>query len=507
MNLVLWLIFLMSGLTAFIPLIHADIFEVDPKYHSFKYVSIIMFLWWFVFFIRLVSDSGAILYYLTLSIYPIAFLFIIRLYIAVKKYLGLKVSSILVKLMHVFLFFDFVLAMTNKYHNLYFTTTTVDNFTLEIAKNTDERAMFLLHTAISYVFLAVIVFYILRDVNKRLRQNHDVFPFIFMITSIIIGVGLNVIQVFFYTFYLDPTLLAIILIVTVLYYVFYIRDLKLLLGMNRNKFILNHLREMYVIVDENSQIVDASSEFIGLVGIQLKEESITYNELLKRIEGQVILFKDSEETFIKYEEGKRYLNTVQKPIYLPFYRHSGTFYLFFDQTTNLKYIYDMNYVKTHDLMTSIYNRNFLEEMRDDLDDNDIDFQVIMFDLDGLKLVNDYLGHNAGDEHLKRFANQLASLTQEEDVYAVRLGGDEFVILAVEKEDTYLESLLHYLDQINNDLPFMQKSFFSYATQKRNEENDSLKLVLAAVDVKMYQMKDSKSDYKAQLENELKILTK
>lgn len=53
--------------------------------------------------------------------------------------------------------------------------------------------------------------------------------------------------------------------------------------------------------------------------------------------------------------------------------------------------------------------------------------VLMIDLDGLKKVNDRLGHGAGDVLLRAAAYALASSLREEDVLA-RIGGDEFCVL-------------------------------------------------------------------------------
>ncbi|RZT86681.1 diguanylate cyclase (GGDEF)-like protein [Pseudonocardia sediminis] len=55
--------------------------------------------------------------------------------------------------------------------------------------------------------------------------------------------------------------------------------------------------------------------------------------------------------------------------------------------------------------------------------------VVVLDLDRLKVVNDTLGHDAGDRHIRRAANALAGVVRSSDVLA-RLGGDEFGIIAV-----------------------------------------------------------------------------
>ena len=56
--------------------------------------------------------------------------------------------------------------------------------------------------------------------------------------------------------------------------------------------------------------------------------------------------------------------------------------------------------------------------------------LIFVDLDGLKHINDQLGHSAGDRALVDTATVLKSTFRERDVVA-RLGGDEFVVLVTD----------------------------------------------------------------------------
>ena len=55
------------------------------------------------------------------------------------------------------------------------------------------------------------------------------------------------------------------------------------------------------------------------------------------------------------------------------------------------------------------------------------FSLVMLDVDGLKTVNDTLGHNTGDAHLQALGSALRTSTRREDT-AYRLGGDEFAVL-------------------------------------------------------------------------------
>ncbi len=87
----------------------------------------------------------------------------------------------------------------------------------------------------------------------------------------------------------------------------------------------------------------------------------------------------------------------------------------------------VRYLSYHDQLTGLYNRHFLEEEMNRLDtERQLPISIIMADLNGLKLVNDTIGHLSGDDMLKRAAAILKSVCREDDLLA-RFGGDEFVL--------------------------------------------------------------------------------
>ncbi len=85
----------------------------------------------------------------------------------------------------------------------------------------------------------------------------------------------------------------------------------------------------------------------------------------------------------------------------------------------------------HDVLTNLPNRaTFTERLGKAVADADRDgagLAVLFIDLDRFKLVNDTLGHAAGDELLRQVAGRMLSEVRETDTLA-RLGGDEFAMV-------------------------------------------------------------------------------
>jgi diguanylate cyclase (GGDEF)-like protein/PAS domain S-box-containing protein len=81
-----------------------------------------------------------------------------------------------------------------------------------------------------------------------------------------------------------------------------------------------------------------------------------------------------------------------------------------------------------DPLTGLANRSALLQELEDLLDARRPLALLFLDLDRFKVVNDSLGHSAGDELLRTVAGRLAGTCRDQDLVA-RLGGDEFVVVA------------------------------------------------------------------------------
>ena len=92
---------------------------------------------------------------------------------------------------------------------------------------------------------------------------------------------------------------------------------------------------------------------------------------------------------------------------------------------------ELSWAATHDNLTELYNRAWimgrLRELLSRAPSAQPEAAVLFMDLDRFKLVNDSLGHRAGDQLLTEMARRLESCLRSVDTLA-RVGGDEFVVL-------------------------------------------------------------------------------
>lgn len=91
----------------------------------------------------------------------------------------------------------------------------------------------------------------------------------------------------------------------------------------------------------------------------------------------------------------------------------------------------LRHLATHDALTGLPNRVLLDDRLEQAiahsDRHNEPFAVLVLDLDRFKVINDSLGHRAGDEFLNVVAQRLSGVVSGVDTVA-RIGGDEFVLI-------------------------------------------------------------------------------
>ncbi len=162
-----------------------------------------------------------------------------------------------------------------------------------------------------------------------------------------------------------------------------------------------------------------------------------------------------------------------------------------DITERVKLEKELEYRSSHDKMTGTYNRDYFEEYFDKLN-NKIDSKVgiIICDLNGLKSLNDNLGHKHGDVMIKESGKLLNKYSVENTIVS-RIGGDEFSIILIGVDETYVSNTIK---NINEDIIKFNESSeeikinmaIGFAVSQNSLNN--MNFLFAEADKRMYQEK-------------------
>src|SRR3954471_20595244 len=116
----------------------------------------------------------------------------------------------------------------------------------------------------------------------------------------------------------------------------------------------------------------------------------------------------------------------------------------------------------YDGLTGLPNRHLLNDRLKQAvfaQRNPRSISVVFIDLDHFKVINDSLGHNAGDEVLRHVAERLRLAVRDGDTVA-RLGGDEFVLILADqtKEDVIFRAMNRIIGKVSEPLKIGSREF-------------------------------------------------
>ncbi len=172
-----------------------------------------------------------------------------------------------------------------------------------------------------------------------------------------------------------------------------------------------------------------------------------------------------------------------------------------DITLRKHYEEEIRTLSNTDELTGIYNRRgFLTVAEQELRRAERTKKGMLFiyaDLDGLKLVNDTLGHQKGDEALVETATILREVFRESDIIA-RIGGDEFALLVSETPTTYASNVKQRLErqiQLRNAYPNREYRISMCIGVAHYDPHNpvSLDKLISTADSAMYENKRRASD--------------
>ncbi|TIX88079.1 EAL domain-containing protein [Rhizobium sp. P44RR-XXIV] len=154
------------------------------------------------------------------------------------------------------------------------------------------------------------------------------------------------------------------------------------------------------------------------------------------------------------------------------------------------------YLAEHDALTGLPNRTRLDRKLAELLEKAAQEQkcvaVAFVDLDNFKLVNDNLGHAAGDELLKVVAQRISARIGNSGIVS-RIGGDEFIIVLTENLDPVSRRLRAILEGISEPLTIDGVEIrvtCSMGVACSTEHGDTASELFANADMALYRAKES-----------------
>ncbi len=155
------------------------------------------------------------------------------------------------------------------------------------------------------------------------------------------------------------------------------------------------------------------------------------------------------------------------------------------------------YLSEFDEATAVLNRRAglekIEKLINKTRAMNTDVAIIFVDVNGLKSVNDILGHNFGDELIKTSAQIMKDTIRQNDIL-FRYGGDEFVMclskVGYEEAENLWARILKQIDEVNknNNLQYNISLSHGVSVIDKEEKNIDLKYYIDQADENMYKEK-------------------
>ncbi|MBO3445053.1 HD domain-containing phosphohydrolase [Clostridium sp. CCUG 7971] len=149
----------------------------------------------------------------------------------------------------------------------------------------------------------------------------------------------------------------------------------------------------------------------------------------------------------------------------------------------------LRYLSYTDVLTGLYNRAYFDEKIEELIKNgQFPIGIMIGDVNGLKIINDTIGHLEGDELLKEISKKLKEVFDEKG-FIFRWGGDEFVILIPSTSNKECDKLMERLNSICKNYEGDKfKLSMSMGFSILNNEIDKVDKVLGDAEDKLYRQK-------------------
>jgi len=167
----------------------------------------------------------------------------------------------------------------------------------------------------------------------------------------------------------------------------------------------------------------------------------------------------------------------------------GAVLTFRDNTENIKHEKALIEISYTDYLTELNNRRYYETRIQEIDKSEnYPLTLIVGDINGLKLINDSFGHDAGDKLLTKVSSILKELCDEAEFIA-RMGGDEFVIVFTKMDSKSIEKIISLTNKrLENEFINGLKISVAFGYYSKVKKEENINQIYEKAENAMYQEK-------------------
>lgn len=508
MNTFLEILLVITAFISVIPVVNLSKNQEDRKYACLKLLIYTTAFWTLLIFLERTVTSLSFVYYTHMLGFPIKFLLASLMLCTIFQYIEKNIPKWVLGLLAALFIGEFVIAFTNNSTNLLLNLSIDSMVSFKDLYSATNNILFYVHLVLSYGVLLLSVFYmfVFLSKNKGVRQYKPVSKT--MIISVFIVLSINLLEFLVIDTYVDLTYISLVFVAHSLYLVIYRQDMIFNLRTSGRGEILYNMREMYVLTDQDKVIVDINPALLEKYSIDAKSVlGNHFDKLISLLEDKVVLYHNHDMN-IETDETKDHYHLREKVFKIKGMSGFGYMILLYDETQVYKLLRELNNLSNFDMMTGLHNRNYIEYIFSKIKDTK-KVGIISMDLNGLKVNNDYLGHERGDYLLKTLANNLKIATADvENKEIARIGGDEFLVVLPNTTEKMINSILKKIKDICHSDSIEDLVSVSLGLAYNSSEDLNIYQLVHKADKEMYLMKEKTSSiYREKMIEHIKLQNK
>lgn len=434
-----------------IPVINMFRNRDDNKYACLKVLIYATFLWTVLIVLERLSTSTFLIYYSGMLGYPLKLMFASLMLCTIFQYVEIKFPKSLKIFLGTLVLIDLIIALTNSQTLLFLNLEYIELSSFNDLYTATNGPLFMYHLVISYAIAlsAIVLLFAFLTKHKGVRQYKEVTRM--MAISVVAVLLFNLLQLFLYITNVDLTYISLVFVAYMLYDVIYRKDMIFNLRTSGRSEILANMRELYILTDVNRRIIEISPLLLEKYNLSFNEViGKPFDKIVKKISNRVTLYSEYTMDEDSYQEKDHY-HLREKEFKLKGMNESGYMILLYDETQVYNLLRELNHLSNYDSMTGLNNRNYIESRLIQIKDTN-KVGIISLDINGLKINNDYLGHERGDYLLKALALKLKKVFKDiPDKEIARIGGDEFIIITNDiSKDILEQKMIELIKECDED---------------------------------------------------------